>query len=229
VFNGVMDKMINTSRGFLRTCAVVLLVVGLLQVSYAVAESKAKAQYYRYNNERGIPVIDETIPPEFVAGGYDIITRDGSLIRRVPRQLTEDELKEQGSDAARERLREEEELRLQAWDEMLMLRYSSVEDISAARDRAVRDLYIRISILKSKLMSVKAQIEREQLKAADIERSGRDVPENLTAIIDKLGREIEDTEESIAVRRQEVDEVKASYQRDIDRFGLLMDRVNMRR
>jgi hypothetical protein len=31
------------------------------------------------------------------------------------------------------------------------------------------------------------------------------------------------------VRRHEVDEVKKSYQRDIDRFGLLMDRVNMRR
>jgi hypothetical protein len=226
-FKGAMDN-INISRGFLRACAALLLVAALLQVSYAVAK-KVQVQYYRYNNERGILVIDESIPPEFVAGGYDIITRDGSLIRRVPRQLSEDELREQGSVAARERLREEEELRLQAWDEMLMLRYSSVEDINAARERAVRDLYIRISILKSKLMSVKAQIEREQLKAADIERSGRDVPENMTVIIDKLGREIEDTEESIAVRRQEVDETKASYQRDIDRFGLLMDRVNMRR
>jgi hypothetical protein len=225
-----MDK-INTARGFLRRFAALLLVSALLQASYAVAKPKAKvqAQYYRYNNERGIPVMDETIPPEFVAGGYDIITRDGSLIRRVPRQLSEDELKEQGSEAARERLREEEELRLQAWDEMLMLRYSSVEDINAARDRAIRHLYIRISILKSKLMSVKSQIEREQLKAADIERSGSDVPENLTVMIDKLGREIEDTEESIAVRRQEVDETNASYQRDIDRFGLLMDRVKMRR
>lgn len=223
-----MDK-INTPRGFFRSCAFVLLVSALLQVSYAAAKSKVQAQYYRYNNERGLPVIDETIPPEYVAGGYDIITRDGSLIRRVPRQLSEDELMEQGSEAARERLREEEELRLQAWDEMLMLRYSSVEDINSSRDRAIRDLHIRISILKSNLMSIKAQIEREQLKAADIERSGRDVPENMTAIIDKLGREIEDTEDSIAVRRQEVDEIKASYQRDIDRFGLLMDRVNMRR
>jgi hypothetical protein len=224
-----MDKITNTSRSFLRTFAALLLVVGLLQASYAVAKQKTKIQYYRYNNERGIPVIDETIPPEFVAGGYDIITSDGSVIKRVPRQLSEEELRNEGSEAARERLREEEELRLQAWDEMLMLRYSSVEDINAASDRAVRDLYIRISILKSNLMSIKTQIEREQLKAADIERSGQDVPENLTVIIDKLGREIEDTEESIAVRRQEVDETKASYQRDIDRFGLLMDRVNMRR
>ena len=110
-----------------------------------------------------------------------------------------------------------------------MFRYSSVEDIESARERAIRDLYIRISILRSNLMSVKAQIEREQLKAADIERSGREVPENLTATIDKLGQEIEDTEESIAVRRHEVDETKASYQRDIDRFELLMDRVNLRR
>lgn len=221
--------ILNKVSGFIRPFAALLLVAALLQGSYAIAKPKSQAQYYRYNNERGIPVIDEAIPPEFVAGGYDIITRDGSLIRRVPRQLSEAELKEEGSEAARERLRKEEEMRLQAWDEMLMLRYSSVEDIDSARERAVRALHIRISILRSNLLSVKGQIEREQLKAADIERSGRDVPENISAIIDKLAREIEDTEESIAVRRQEVDDTKASYQRDIDRFELLMERVKLRR
>ena len=77
-------------------------------------------------------------------------------------------------------------------------------------------------------MSIKSQIERDQQKAADIERSGGDVPESLAAVIDKLGREIEDTEESIAMRRQEIDDTKASYQRDIDRFELLMDRVKLR-
>ena len=95
--------IINTVRGFLRPFAALLLIAALLQVSYALAKPKVQAQYYRYNNERGVPVINETIPPEFVAAGYDIITRDGSLIRRVPRQLSEAELKEQGSEAARER------------------------------------------------------------------------------------------------------------------------------
>jgi hypothetical protein len=193
------------------------------------AWSSSAGQYYRYSNERGVTVINEAIPPEYVAGGYDIITRDGSLIRRVPRQLSEEELLEQGTEAARERLRKEEEQRLQAWDEMLMLRYSSVEDIEAARERAVRDLQIRISILKSNLMQVKSQIEREQQRAADVERSGREAPASLTSNIDKLGREIEDTEESIAIRRQEIEETKASYQRDIDRFSLLMERVKLRR
>lgn len=192
------------------------------------AWSGPSGQYYRYTNERGITVIDDSIPPGRAAGGYDIISIDGVLIRRVPRQLTEEELRTQSTEEAREGLRREEEQRLQAWDETLMLRYSSVADIEAARERATRDLQIRISILKSNLLSIKSQIERDQQKAADIERSGGDVPESLAAVIDKLGREIEDTEESIAIRRQEIDDTKASYQRDIDRFELLMDRVKLR-
>lgn len=218
----------DSRKAFLHHWVVVFFAALLFGLN-SQAWSNSESQYYRYSNERGVTVIDETIPPEFVAGGYDIITRDGSLIRRVPRQLSEQELFEQGTEEARERLRKEEEQRLKAWDEMLMLRYSSVEDIEAARQRAVRDLQIRISILKSNLMSVKSQIEREQQRAADIERTGRDVPASLTGNIDKLGREIEDTEESIGIRRQEVDETKASYERDIDRFSLLMGRVKLRR
>ena len=196
--------------------------------SGSLAWSGPNTQYYRYTNERGLTVINDSIAPEDVSRGYDIITSDGTLIRSVPRQLSEQELREQTSEQTRERLRLEEEQRLQAWDEMLMLRYSSVGDIRAAEERAVRNLQIRISILRSNLMSIKSQIEREQQKAADIERSGEDVPQNLADVIEKLGREVEDTEESIAVRRQGVEETRASYERDIERFELLMDRVKLR-
>ncbi len=208
------------TRGILAMCALALVTMAF--------SAQAQNRFYRYTNDRGITVITETMPPEDIMRGYEVISRSGTLIETVPRQLTEEELRNQSTEEARARLRKEEALRLQAWDEMLMLRYSSIEDIEAARGRAIRDLQIRISILKSNLMAVKNQIEREQQKAADIERAGGEAPENLANIIDKLGREVEDTEESIAVRRQEVEEAKASYQRDIERFVLLSDRVKIR-
>ncbi len=88
---------------------------------------------------------------------------------------------------------------------------------------------IRISILKSNLVSIKSQIEREQAKAANIERRGREVPQDLLKNINILRQEIEDTEQSIVMRREEIESVKASYQRDIERFKTLKDRVDMRR
>ena len=203
-----------------------LLIALLLLVNLP---AQAGNELYRYLNDKGIPVIDDHVPPEMVSRGYDVIRPDGSLIKRVSRQLSEEELLLRNTDESRARLKEEEQLRLQAWDQSLMLRYSDLDDIAAAQTRAMRDLNIRISILKSNLVAIKSQIEREQQKAADIERRGAKVPVELSRNVDTLRLEIEDTEQSILVRKQEVESVLASYQRDMDRFKTLLDRVQMRR
>lgn len=216
----VFARSINSHSTLVRLIAVVMLM--------AAGYAQGAAQLYRYTNEKGVQVINSTIPPEFVSKGYDVILEDGTLLRRVPRQLTEDELKLRNTDASRQRLREEEAEQMRAWDESLMLRYSSLDDIEAAKTRAVRDLQIRISIQKSNLITIKAQIEREQERAADIERQGGQVPEALSKTIDSLRREVEDTEQSIVLRREEIEGVKASYQRDMDRFATLLHRVEMR-
>ena len=203
-----------------------LLFVVVVLVSLS---AQAGGQLYRYINEQGLPVIDDNVPPEFVAGGYEIITSDGSVVRRVPRQLSDEELRLRNTDESRARFQQEEEVRMQAWDESLLLRYSDIADIEAARERALRDLKVRISPLTSNLYSMKARVEREQQKAADIERRGVDVPVELSQNINTMRLEIEDTEQSIEVRREEIESVKAAYGRDINRFETLLGRVNMRR
>lgn len=209
--------------------SIVAQVTCLLVLSGAFAtHSQAAVQLYRYLNDKGIQVINDAIPPEYVSRGYDIIMENGTLLRRVPRQLSEEELSLRNTDESRKQMLEEEAEQMRAWDESLMLRYSSIDDIEAAQTRAVRDLQIRISIQKSNLITIKAQIEREQQRAADIERRGGEVPEELSKTIDSLRREVEDTEQSIVLRREEINGVKASYQRDMERFSTLLHRVEMR-
>ncbi len=226
IINIAMVSILNNKR--LPRLPIIGLLLSILLLSSGPALA-ASGQLYRYLNDKGVPVIDDKVPPEFVARGYDIIRPDGALIRKVPRQLSEEELLLRNTDESRSRFKEEEDRRLQAWDESLMLRYSDLDDIDAAQKRAMRDLKIRISILKSNLVSIKSQIEREQQKAADIERRGGTVPEDLSKNINTLRLEIEDTEQSIVVRNVEIEAVKASYQRDMDRFKTLLERVEMRR
>jgi hypothetical protein len=207
--------------------SIIRIVLTLVVASFVL--SGQAAQLYLYKNHDGVVVIEDRIPPEYSGNGYDVISADGSLIQKVPRELSEEELVLRNTDEARLRLREEEAKLQQEWDESLMLRYSSVEDIQAAESRAMRDLSIRISILKSNLSSIKAQIEREQQKAADIERAGGTAPEHQIKNIGILRLEIEDTEQSIATRQEEINSVRQSFQRDIERFKTLQARVQMRR
>jgi hypothetical protein len=194
----------------------------------ASSSSSAAAYLYRYINDDGVTVINYSIPPQFVHKGYEILNRDGSVFKVIPQALSNEELADRSSSAYQQQVEAEEAERLRKWDESLLLRYSTIEDIEASKERSLRELRIRISILKSNVRSLKQQVEDNQTRAADIERSGGQVPVEVISTIDVLQNEITETERSIAERGKEVEVVAQGFQRDIDRFALLLDKVELR-
>ncbi len=213
----------------IRAATSVIALMAGFALAFSVSAARGADFLYRYVNNDGVTVINYSIPPEFVHKGYEILNSDGSVHQVVPRSLTEEELADQSGEAYQARVAAEEAERLQKWDESLLLRYSSIEDIEAARDRALSELRIRISILRSNVRSLKSQVESNQERAADAERRGATVPVELVAAIDGLRSEITETERAITERTREMEVVRQGYQRDIDRFALLLDKVELRR
>ncbi|TCO75284.1 HlyD family secretion protein [Chromatocurvus halotolerans] len=206
--------------------AIPLLVLCALLVLPLPAESR---EMYRYVNQDGNHVIGYQVPPEQVALGYEVLNEKGVLIDVVPPILDDEARADMDAQQRRDSEAEAERKRLQKWDESLLLRYSTIEDIEAARDRALRDLRIRVSILKGKQRSLKQQVENYQAEAADQERRGGTVDESHLKAIDDVQAEISATERSIADRQREIAAVEADYQRDIDRFATLLELVEIRR
>ena len=195
----------------------------------ALSSTTHAGEMYRYVNDDGHSVIAYQVPPEQVAQGYEVLNEKGVLIEVVHPRPGDEARANMDAEQRRESAEAAERQRLQKWDESLLLRYSTVEDIEAARDRALRDLRIRVSILKGRQRSLKQQVENYQADAADQERRGLNVSESHLEAISDLQSEIASTERSIADRRQEIERVEADYQRDIDRFGNLVELVEMRR
>jgi len=203
-----------------RRCVVLLLLFAL---------PAGADELYRYRNDQGNVVVDYQVPAEYVTGGYEVLNEEGMVIRVVPREPTEEEKK---AADARRKLEEQanaERERLRKWDESLMLRYSTVADIEAARERALANLRIRLSILKGNRRSLKQKIENYQAEAADLERAGREVDMGRLRAIEKLQSEIASTERAIADRQREIEEIAADYQADIERFEQLLEVVELRR
>lgn len=195
----------------------------------ALSQAVFAVDLYRYINDEGSTVIDYQVPPEHVKKGYEVINDKGVVVRVVPRELTEEEQKE--ADALK-RLEQEalaEQQRLQEWDEALLLRYSTIEDIEAAQERALRDLRIRVSILKSNKRSLKQQVENYQVQAAELERMGKQVDVARLQAIEDLQSEIAITDRAIADREVEITAVQAAYESDIERFTVLLEMVEFRR
>ena len=200
---------------------------GVLAAAFAAAFAVGSAaaagdKLYRYTTDKGVVTVDDHVPPQYAKDGYEVLSPDGRVLQIVPKQLT-------GEEGARKRAAEAEAERLQEWDKNLLLRYSSVDDIAAARDRALREIDIRIGILRSNILSTKGQVEREQQQAADIERRGGQVPDALADNIEKLKAEVASTESSIAEREKDKEATRESYQKDIDRFKTLQKVVEFRR
>jgi hypothetical protein len=200
-------------------------LLGLLPGLIAWAQT---TNLYRYQDDSGVVVVDWRVPPEYVDHGYEVLDETGRVLRVVPRALTDSEKRDasKARDLEVEAIAEQE--RLQVWDESLLLRYSTTKDIEAARDRALRDLQIRVSILKSNRRSLRQQAENAQARVAESERLGNAPrPEDLDYIAD-VKREIDGTERQIAEREAQIEVVSAEYQLDIDRFQQLQDVVALR-
>jgi hypothetical protein len=211
----------------IRTSAFCYLIFSVMLLGLVPAAHSR--DLYRYYNAEGNMVVDYRVPTEYVAGGYEVLNDDGVVIRVVPRELTAGERDVVDAQQKLDELAAAEEERLRKWDESLLLRYSTIADIEAARERSLRDLRIRVSILKSNRRSLKQQVENLQIRAADQERSGRQVEVTQVSAIEDLQGEIDATNRAIVDREQEIEEVAAAYQRDIERFELLLEVVELRR
>ncbi len=207
-----------------RSAVICLLGAALLSGHWAEAQN-----LYRYTNAEGTVVVDYQVPPQYVAGGYEVLNDKGVVVKVVPRELSEEERQEQDAQRLLEERALAEERRLREWDESLLLRYSTVADIEDARERALRELRIRVNILKSNKRSLGQQVENYQAQAADIERRGGEVDIERLQVIEDLQREIAATDRAIADRQREIEEVSAAYQADIERFTQLLEVVELRR
>jgi len=184
---------------------------------------------YRYRSAEGIMVVGYQVPPEAVSGGYEVLNEKGMVVQVVPRELTEEERKSRDAEEKLLREAQAEQERLQKWDESLMLRYSTVADIEDAKRRAMGNLEIRLSILKGNRRGYKQQVENYQAQLADAERAGAAVDVELLREIESLQKEIKGIERGIAQREQEIAEISAAYDADIERFEMLRDAVELRR
>ncbi|MEH6568543.1 MAG: hypothetical protein V7709_05680 [Halioglobus sp.] len=206
----------------------ILSVLGtaLLLLVTQLAHSRSM---YRYINDQGNVVLGYQVPTGDVKKGYEVLNEDGIVIEVVPRELTDEERANVSAQDKVLAAADAEKERLRQWDESLLLRYSTIEDIEAARSRALSSLLINVSILKSNTRSLKQQVENYQAQAANIERRGGEVDVQRLAAIEDLQGEIEATERSILERNREMEEVKAKFQMDMDRFEQLLDVVALRR
>ncbi|TBU75064.1 DUF4124 domain-containing protein [Pseudomonas daroniae] len=183
------------------------LWLGLLLPLWAGA-----SEMYRYTNAQGITVINrQGVPSEFIGKGYDVLNEQGRVVRVVPPAPTPEEMKKLLAD--RERAKS---------DVQLLRLYSSSEDVDRAQARKLAELDGLIGVATGNLQSARLQQANLQKQAADLERAGRQVPEQLLGQITSQRNEQVRLQKEIERHQAARKQAESNFAADRSRVGELL-------
>ena len=179
------------------------------------AMSAEAAELYRYINDKGVTVLDRSVPPQFVSRGYEVLDRDGRVKQVVPAALSPQQRQAQReAEQARQRQR--------ASDETLLRLYASVADLDRAHSRQVQQIEGLIGTAEAGLLTLRSQRDDVQSRAASQERAGREVDAELLRQLDHIASEQGRLERQIANSRQEIESVNSAFASRRERLAQLL-------
>jgi len=201
-----------TSRSTLtRSVAANLPAALALTLGLATA---ANAAMYRYTDENGQVVISNTIPQEATKRGYDILGNSGRVVETIPPAPTDEEIAAREAEKQRQKAAEIQ----REQDRKLLKRYSHPDQAVRAMQRKIRELEGLIQLKRGNISVISSQLDSEQSRAANIERSGGSIPDAMLEKIRRLESQIRDLEREINIQSQEIDELRADFEADIQRL-----------
>lgn len=171
---------------------------------FVIAAEAQSADLYRYVNDKGITVLDRSVPPQHVSRGYEVLDGDGRVKQVVPAALTPEE-----REAARAAEREQQ--RRHSADETLLRLYSSLADLDRAYSRQVQQIENLIATSEAGILTLNAQRDDLQSRAAMQERAGRKVDAQLLRELAEVEAEQQRLQRLISNNRQDIATVNDTF------------------
>lgn len=198
-------------RGSLLSCLLLsgVLVQGVLAAGFN----------YRYRDDVGNIHIGYSVPPEFVANGYEVLNEQGMVVDVVLPMSVLDE--RSGKLLQEAEARHQYELQA-AKDEGLLRFYSSPDDVERVRQRKLDEFNTFIEIQKANIATNRKRVAQLQRQAAEMELNGQQVPEKILVTLDTLEQKIDDGKQAIKLKEDEKERVWLAFELDIERLNELL-------
>jgi hypothetical protein len=204
-----------------------LLLAGLL-----LAAEPSAAEVYRWVDENGEVHYSETLPPNFKDQGHDVLNERGILLDEdqsltppppevVPDKEQAKELPRDASGMRRANAQYSEAEMQRRMDNFLMLRYGSEQEITDAMDIEIKQLAYDRRLLETIRNSMQDSYRGQIKQAANRQRSGQQVDEDVSLKIDQLRARLAEnshSQDGLEVREQEI---RAQFEKQLDRYRFL--------
>ncbi|MEM9100761.1 MAG: hypothetical protein AAGB12_00450 [Pseudomonadota bacterium] len=185
-------------------------------------------QLYRFKDKDGRAVIRDFLPPHQAQAGYEVLNESFQVIKTVPPAKTPEELAEEARKIDEARLKKEQEVQRQEEqkqqqinDQMMMLHYSSYQDILRNRQSDLGAVDVLINVNINTIKKYEKELANYQSQAARLERQGKEVSNSLNDKIKKTQTKIIDLEKDNQGKALKKQVIVKDYVKRLIRFKRL--------
>jgi hypothetical protein len=202
-----------------RTFSVSIFLVCFL---FLCGSSSAFAKkMYKWVDEHGETKFSDQVPPEESKYRRESLNEKGRVVEVTEQAKT----KEQQAIASRlNALKKEQEkiiAQQAANDKVLLSTFRNAEDMEASLYATLQSLDAQRNVAQGNLKRIESQLETQQKKAAELERNGKKVPQNMLDEIKQTEAQIQVAYAEINKQIEKKNRAKAESEANIKRFKFL--------
>lgn len=169
-------------------------------------------------NKDGVRECGYIVPPEYSQQRIEIMNDRGIVVEVKEAAKTKEQLAEEERLASlkKEELRRQEEARLR--DRILLNTFTTERDLKISYDDKIAVIMGHIDISNTGTRTLNENLKDARRRAANHERAGEKVPQNLVEEIETLKRQLKDNGDFVARKMSEIKALNEQYEADLKRF-----------
>ena len=203
------------------------LLLGAVALVLAAGGAAADEQrLYRWVDDQGRVHYSDTVPPDQAGQRRQIKTTEGATVGTVEPPPSREQLE---AEAARRQAEEQAEARREAverrrreHDRMLLMTFTSVEEMQTARDERLGAIESQIALVQSRIDKLQQRREQLRQEAASLERTGGGDPAEIYRELEQIERSIRQNRAAIEDKRDTQARIRLRFSQDIERFRELL-------
>jgi hypothetical protein len=192
-----------------------LVLCALLSVSAVTARA---GKLYKWVDDNGQIRYGDSIPPQYARKSNQTLNEQGIVVEqkaaaKTPEQLAE-EAREKEAKAEAERISQEKAHQ----DRILLDTFTNEDEMIMTRDGKIEAIEAIIRVTNGRSEKLRQRLAELRQHAANLERAGKPVPENLNGEIADSRHQIEQNLRYVKNRKIEQQKIRDKFEADIRRF-----------
>lgn len=193
----------------------------LLTAAGAFAANDAPTTHYRWHDASGGLHYSDSIPPDALRYGYDVLNSGGMVIRHVNRELTPQERAAAAAQAAQTAAAKRAADQQALADRQLIAAYPTEAELREAQQAKLAQMQQSIQTTRMNLRSQEQSLADLLADAAELERSGRPVPNYLRQRLATQRTSVAEERNEMAQQQRRIDATAQQFADELARYRAL--------